>query len=153
MNSLSSVAEMKKTRSNAQRKVLRKRILVAEDEPGVREALVLLLSLDEHNVTEASNGKEALELFRTAQFDVVITDYAMPVMKGDELAANINQLKPAQPVIMISAHAQTLADSGNPLTGIRIVLSKPFMLADLREAIAYLLGDQADGDAPPFLPN
>jgi CheY-like chemotaxis protein len=125
---------------------------VAEDEPGVREALVLLLSLDGHNVTEATNGKEALEIFRTDQFDVVITDHAMPIMKGDELAANINQLKPTQPIIMISAHAQTLADSGNPLTGIRIVLSKPFMLADLRDAIATVLADQDEGDTD-FLPN
>jgi CheY-like chemotaxis protein len=144
---------MKNPRPGAPPKVLRKRILVAEDEPGVREALVLLLSLDGHNVTEATNGKEALEIFQTDRFDVVITDYAMPTMKGDELAANINQLKPTQPVIMISAHAQTLADSGNPLTGIKVVLAKPFMLADLREALANVLADQGEAGAAPFLPN
>lgn len=144
---------MKNPRPGAPPKVLRKRILVAEDEPGVREALVLLLSLDGHNVTEATNGKEALEIFQTDRFDVVITDYAMPTMKGDELAANINHLKPTQPVIMISAHAQTLADSGNPLTGIKVVLAKPFMLADLREALANVLADQGEAGAAPFLPN
>jgi CheY-like chemotaxis protein len=125
---------------------------VAEDEPGVREALVMLLSLDGHNVTEASNGKEALEIFQTDKFDVVITDHAMPIMKGDELALNINQLKPTQPIIMISAHAQTLQDSGNPLTGISVVLSKPFMLADLREAIFNVLAGQVE-DGTDFLPN
>ena len=144
---------MKKPRPGAPPRALRKRILVAEDEPGVREALVLLLSLDGHSVTEASNGKEALELFQAGRFDVVITDHAMPIMKGDELAANINQLNPTQPIIMISAHAQTLADSGNPLTGIKIVLGKPFMLADLREALANVLADHDEAGAAPFLPN
>src|SRR6266700_3626046 len=122
---------MKTTFPGTRPKVLRKRILVAEDEPGVREALVLLLSLDGHTVTEASDGKQALELFRQTRFDLVITDYVMPQMKGDELAANISRLAPAQPIIMISAHAQSLAESGRTLTGVGAVLGKPFMLADL----------------------
>ena len=130
---------MKKPLPGTQAKVLDKRILVAEDEPGVREALVLLLSLDGHTVTQAGDGKQALELFQRERFDVVITDYMMPEMKGDELAANIQLLMPAQPVIMISAHAQTLEESGNPLAGIGVVLGKPFMLADLRDAIAKVL--------------
>src|SRR5262245_45041292 len=98
---------MNKSLSTQLPKVLDKRILVAEDEPGVREALVLLLALDGHKVTQACNGKEALQLFREGRFDVVITDYMMPEMKGDELAENISRSNPDQPVIMISAHAQT----------------------------------------------
>jgi CheY-like chemotaxis protein len=134
-------------------KVLHKRILVAEDEPGVREALVLLLSLDEHLVTQATNGRQALELFKGGEFDLVITDYLMPYMKGDELAAHIHLIKPRQPVIVISAHAQTLADSGSPLVGISAVMGKPFMLADIRATIARLLGSQEDAAEADFLPN
>src|SRR6266480_1702768 len=130
---------MKTTFPGTRPKVIRKRILVAEDEPGVREALVLLLSLDGHTVTQASDGKQALELFREARFDLVITDYLMPQLKGDELAASINRLVPSQPVIMISAHAQSLAESGRPLIGVGAVLGKPFMLADLRDTIAKVL--------------
>ncbi len=130
---------MKNTSPGSRPKVLRKRILVAEDEPGVREALVLLLSLDGHTVTEASDGKQALELFRQNRFDLVITDYIMPQMKGDELAANIHRLVPSQPIIMISAHAQSLAESCRSLVGVGAVLGKPFMLADLRDTIAKVL--------------
>jgi CheY-like chemotaxis protein len=144
---------MKPTVSGTPPKIMRQRILVVEDEPGVREALVLLLSLDEHQVTQARDGRQALELFRGGRFDLVITDYLMPHMKGDELAAHIQLLRPAQPVIMISAHAQSLTESGNPLTGIAAVLGKPFMLADLRTAIAKVLcHHEGSGDAP-FLPN
>ena len=123
----------------SRKKIIRKRILLAEDEPGVREALALLLSLDEHTVIQATDGEEALQLFQAGQFDLVITDYLMPELKGDELAIAINRLAPAQPLIMISAHAQTLADSGNPLIGIDTVLGKPFKLEELRQAIAEVL--------------
>jgi len=123
----------------SRKKIIRKRILLAEDEPGVREALALLLSLDEHTVIQATDGEEALQLFQAGQFDLVITDYLMPEMKGDELAIAINRLAPAQPLIMISAHAQTLADSGNPLIGVDTVLGKPFKLEELRQAIAEVL--------------
>jgi len=144
---------MKKNLPGTRPKILGKRILVAEDEPGVREALVMLLSLDGHTVTQASDGRQALELFKRDRFDVVITDYLMPEMRGDDLAANIQLLMPAQPVIMISAHAQTLAESGNPLAGVAAVLGKPFMLADLRDAIAQVLSDHGDSEGEAFLPN
>jgi two-component system alkaline phosphatase synthesis response regulator PhoP len=144
---------MKKNLPGTRPKILGKRILVAEDEPGVREALVMLLSLDGHTVTQASDGRQALELFKRDRFDVVITDYMMPEMRGDALAANIQTLVPAQPVIMISAHAQTLEESGNPLAGVAAVLGKPFMLADLRDAISQVLSDQEDSEGEAFLPN
>src|SRR5437763_1248440 len=118
------VTSLKDNPTPTRPKVSHRNILVAEDEPGVREALILLLSLDGHTVTEAADGRQALELFRHGRFDLVITDYVMPQMKGDELAAHIHLLKPSQPVIMVSAHAQSLADAGRPLVGVDAVLGK-----------------------------
>jgi CheY-like chemotaxis protein len=113
-----------------------KRILLAEDQDSVREAIGLLLRLDEHTVVEATNGVEALEVFRKDQFDLVITDFEMPKMKGNELAARIKQRSPTQPILMITAYAEKLGNSGNPVDAI---LDKPFQLEDLRQAIARLL--------------
>ena len=115
---------------------LRKRILLVDDQQPVREAIRLLLGLDEHKVVEASSGAEALELFRRDCFDLVITDFEMPRMKGNELATRIKQLVPAQPIIMITAYAEQLGDSNNPVDAI---LTKPFQLDDLRQAMARLL--------------
>ena len=115
---------------------LRKRILLVDDQQPVREAIHLLLGLDEHKVVEASSGAEALELFRQDCFDLVITDFEMPRMKGNELATRIKQLVPAQPIIMITAYAEQLGDSNNPVDAI---LTKPFQLDDLRQAMARLL--------------
>ena len=64
---------------------------------------------------------------------------AMPMMKGDELAATIKARAPGQPVIMITAYAEMLQSSGNPLKGVDHMISKPFLLDDLRAAIAKVL--------------
>ncbi|SPE51848.1 Histidine kinase (fragment) [Verrucomicrobia bacterium] len=117
-------------------RILDKRILLADDEPGVREAISMLLTVDGHTVTGAANGREALHLFQAEHFDVVITDFAMPEMKGNELAAAIRRLAPTQPIIMITAYPNSLIGADNPVDQ---VLTKPFRLDDLRQAIAGVL--------------
>ncbi len=109
-----------------------KRILLADDEPGVREALQLLLSIDHHEVTLARNGEEALELFTPARFDLVITDLVMPGMEGDELAGHIRAKAPGQPIILATAHSEGAEHRRN----VDAVLGKPIGFADLRRVIA-----------------
>lgn len=113
-----------------------RRILVVDDEPLVCDAVKMMLDFDGHRVETASSGKEALAILDKGQFDLVITDFEMPVMKGDELAAAIKARWPNQPVVMITAYAEMLQASGNRLTGVDLVISKPFLLENLREAIA-----------------
>jgi len=119
-----------------QREIRRKRILLAEDQPEVREVIKMLLGLEEYIVTEAGNGREALELFTQGQFDLVITDYAMPMMKGDELARHLKRMAPSQPVLMITGSDGEL---GVTQALVDVVLNKPFSLAELRRAIGQLL--------------
>ncbi len=113
----------------------KRRILVVDDEPFVCDAVKMMLAFDGHVVETAGGGKEALEKLDQAKFDVVITDFAMPDMKGDELAAKIKARNPQQPIVLITAYAEMLKFSGNPLAGIDFVISKPFLLENLREAI------------------
>jgi CheY-like chemotaxis protein len=116
-----------------------KRILVVDDEPFVCDAVKMMLAFDGHDVQTANSAREALDVFEKNKFDLVITDFAMPVMKGDELAVAIKAKAPEQPVIMITAYAEMLESSGNPLNGVDRMISKPFLLDDLREAIAKVL--------------
>jgi CheY-like chemotaxis protein len=120
----------------AQARVYGKRILLAEDDPGARESINLLLRIDRHEVIEAANGREALALFTQDRFDLVIVDYAMPEMLGNELALNIKRLAPAQPILMVTAYFEKLVDSHIPVDAI---LSKPFGVDELRQAIAKLI--------------
>jgi len=112
-----------------------RRILVVDDEPFVCDAVKMMLAFDGHEVETASSGKEALQLLDKGKYDVIITDYAMPVMKGDELAVAIKANNPNQPVVMITAYAEMLKASNNPLRGVDFIISKPFLLENLREAI------------------
>ena len=116
-----------------------KRILVVDDEPCVREAFCMMLKFDGHSVTVANDGAEALDLFTKGKFDLVATDFEMPVMRGNELAVRIKQLAPSQPILMITAYQIALGDSDNPVDSI---LNKPFTLDNLREAIAKLLPNE-----------
>jgi CheY-like chemotaxis protein len=116
-----------------------RQILVVDDEPAVGDAIKMMLQFDGHAVQTANGSKEALSLLEKGKFDLIITDYSMPGMKGDELAAVIKKRLPHQPIIMITAYAEMLKSSSNPLPGVDFILSKPFSLEALREAIAGVL--------------
>ena len=118
-----------------------KRILVVDDEPFVCEAVKMMLTFDGHSVKTTNSAKEALTLLEAEKFDLVITDFAMPAMKGDELAAAIKARHPHQPVIMITAYAEMLQSSGNALPGVDCLIGKPFLLENLREAIAKVFAE------------
>jgi len=124
-----------------------RRILVVDDEPLVCDAVKLMLDFDGHDVETACNGAEALAKMEAGKFDLVITDYEMPGMKGDELASVIKARDTKQPVVLITAYAELLQSSGNPLTGVDWLISKPFLLENLRQAIAKVTSAAAKGPA------
>ena len=126
--------------------VPKKRILVVDDEPFVCDAVKMMLAFDGHDVVTANDAKEALEIFDKNKFDLVITDFAMPGMKGDELAAAIKARSPRQPVVMITAYAEMLQSSGKQLPGVDFLVSKPFLLEHLREAISTVLPEPGSDD-------
>jgi CheY-like chemotaxis protein len=125
-----------------------KRILLVEDERVMRETLRRLFAQDRHTVVEANNGAEALTLFHSSKFDLVVVDFEMPFVKGDELASRIRQVVPNQPILMISASPQR-PTRDNPVDQ---VLKKPFDCARFRETVSTLLsqpGDNSDSQSVP----
>jgi CheY-like chemotaxis protein len=114
-----------------------KRVLLVDDESGVRVAVKLLLeALFDYKITEASNGREAIRIFNQGRFDLVITDYSMPDMKGNQLAVEIRKVAPRQPILMITAFADQLRGAENPVDDI---LNKPFSARELTQAIDKVL--------------
>jgi signal transduction histidine kinase len=118
------------------------RILVVEDEPIVREVLSVYLVEDHHQITTAVNGRDGLEKFQAGQFDLVLTDRAMPEMNGDQLAAEIKKLKPNQPLILLTGFGDLMIGAGEQPDGVDFVVSKPFTLNTLRGAIANTMGKE-----------
>jgi DNA-binding NarL/FixJ family response regulator len=83
-------------------------ILLAEDHAIVRQGLCALLNMDGHFkiVGEARNGREAVEMARTLQPDVILMDIAMPLLNGLEATRQILAARPSAKVIVLSAHSE-----------------------------------------------
>ena len=108
-------------------------ILAVDDDPLVLLNTAAMLEDLGHTVLEATSGKDALEIIRRkGGIDLVITDQAMPLMTGSELAIAIRAEKPDLPIILATGYAELPpgADGGLPR------LSKPFRQHQLADAIA-----------------
>src|SRR6188474_38815 len=80
------------------------RILVADDEPGLREFVSDALALDDHEVVTAPDGKVAAKLLDERGFDLVITDLKMPGLDGMALLRKVRAEQPELEVIVMTAH-------------------------------------------------
>jgi CheY-like chemotaxis protein len=116
------------------------RIMVIEDDPDFREALISCLEHEQFDVVAATNGRAGLELLKWGVVPrVILLDLMMPVMDGWEFRRHQladTALAPI-PVIVMSAdpRARRLADCG----GVHAVLPKPVDFEDLRECLERLL--------------
>jgi CheY-like chemotaxis protein len=120
-------------------KATRYQILVVDDEPSVCKAIKMMLKYYGHEVQTAGNGVAALALYEIGQFDLIITDYLMPEMKGDQLVTQIRQCQPRQRIIMITAFADDFNGCKKSTGGVDLVLTKPFTLEELRTGIAKVM--------------
>ncbi len=116
---------------------------MVDDEPFVCDAIRMMLAFDGHQVETAGSAQEALQLFAPAKYDLVMTDYAMPEMKGDELADALKARAPQQPIVLITAYAEMLRCDDASLRHVDFVISKPFLLETLRAAIQKTTGGQS----------
>jgi two-component system response regulator FlrC len=125
-----------------------------DDEPTVCNAIKRLLEHAGHHVEAVDRGEVALEVLARRPFDLIITDFAMPGMKGDELVARIRKQWPTQRIIMATAFAQQYEVFGRPDGYVDAVLWKPFSLQDLHETIARVMESGDDGQTnalPPMV--
>ncbi len=115
-----------------------KRILLVDDEESVRLAIRLVLELDGHKVIDVSTGREALKALAGERFDLVITDYGMPNLRGDELARKIKKSAPRQRILMVSGRSPSLGSLGS----VDALISKPFAIRELRQIVAKLISNK-----------
>ena len=116
------------------------RILVVDDEPSLCQTLRLILTCAGYKVETAWSGKEALTILREERYDLVVTDFSMSGMKGDELAKTIRERWPNISVIMLTGSAEEIRASGIPLLGVDVLISKPFAMEEFRKTVSMVLG-------------
>ena len=123
-----------------------KSLLVVDDSATMRQLLCMTLTrvdgITQSNITEASDGKEALDKVKSGNFDLVLTDIRMPRMDGLEFIRSVrSELNDhALPIIIISTKG---ADEDVQLgmnLGASGYLSKPVSMARLREMVTTFLG-------------
>ena len=126
------------------------RVLLVEDDTGIRESVVECLATEGYSVDAVANGAEALAwLERQPRPDLVVLDLVMPVMNGAELLARLraNARTADLPVILMTA---AMPSSSLPFPPADAVLSKPFELDALLETVArHARRAPAAGAAPP----
>jgi signal transduction histidine kinase len=116
------------------------RVLVVDDEPVNRDVLQKYLSADGHKVVTATNAEQAIGCARTAVFDLLITDHAMPGMNGVQLAAVFRQMRSGHPVILVTGFTDSMEQTTKELEGVDLVLRKPGPRAELRRALTSVMG-------------
>lgn len=119
-------------------------VLLAEDEPKVRDVVARLLRGAGFRVTEADSGDAALAVFNqlAKRPDVLLTDVVMPgSLQGPTLARRLKELHPDLKIVFMSGYANEAAINGNGLRPDDVFLMKPIQRGALLEAIAKLARD------------
>lgn len=119
----------------------RERILFVDDEaPIARMASQILMRLG-YRVETRTSSVEALERFRSGpdDFDLIITDMTMPNMAGDRMAVEAMRIRPDIPVIICTGYSKKLSERASADIGIRAIVHKPVVRAELAEAVRRVL--------------
>jgi DNA-binding response OmpR family regulator len=128
----------------------RVRILVAEDEPGLADAVAEWLRADAHAVDVSYDGRGALERLRVNDYDVVVLDRNLPAVHGDDVCRHLVSDGVATRVLMLTAAAE-IDDRVRGLSlGADDYLTKPFAMAELGARV-HALGRRARPATPPIL--
>jgi CheY-like chemotaxis protein len=118
------------------------RILLVDDDQTVRALIGEMLGDLGHEVTDVDNGPAALaQLSNKTAFDLLLVDFAMPVMNGAEVAAEAMRLRPHLPVLFMTGYADTSVLNSWTQLGHR-TLNKPFGATDVDLAIRQTIGSR-----------
>lgn len=115
------------------------RVLVAEDNPAVREFIVRSLQSMGHKITPAVDGQQALDILAREKFDVLVTDIVMPHVDGIALALKAVRMFPDLRIVMISGYAQERMRAHNLDTLVHRIIAKPFSLEEICDAVKEAL--------------
>ncbi len=113
----------------------KERILVVDDEPILARMLMQMLTRLGYNVVFRTNGLEALEVFESQPFDLVITDMTMPHLTGADLAIELSKLRPGVRVILMTGFSEKIDAEKAKKLGIQGFIMKPIILKDLADLI------------------
>ncbi|ECP6446731.1 response regulator transcription factor [Campylobacter jejuni] len=121
-------------------------ILVVEDEIKTRESMINILSERFSKVIGAQNGDEGLKKFKKFKPDLVITDIAMPIMDGLDMAREIKEISDDVSIVVLSAYSEKERLLRSIDIGIDKYLIKPVDIEELFKVLDYLIGEKIEAN-------
>jgi CheY-like chemotaxis protein len=114
-------------------------ILVADDEEELLELIRFSLDASGYTVTTVKNGKMAVEAVQKKKFDLIVMDVMMPIMDGYHAAAEINLMRDAPPILLLTSRDFDQDQAAIKGSGVSAFLSKPFEVPELLQVVRDFL--------------
>jgi len=114
-------------------------VLLIDDDPRGRDVIAEYLRADGHSVAIASDGAVGFETFCNGDFDIVLTDWAMPGMNGDRLASAVKSHAPNTPVVLLTGFGSVMDPDLDTPKDVDVLLSKPVSVEKVRDALARVI--------------
>ena len=121
---------------------MKKRILLVDDDSGVRQMLMRLLTLEDYHVLPAANGEEALQICATNEVDLVLLDLNLPKQSGWDIFERLTTDNPLLPFIIITARPNQLFLALG--AGAGALLEKPLDFPELLRTMKSLLAESPE---------
>lgn len=122
----------------------RKKILVVDDEPSIREILAIQLSRMGYEVTIAADGEEGLEAYKKDKPDLILLDLMMPRLDGLTVCQNIRTLEKQSggrvPILFLTARDTRHDKTSAALSGGDDFVAKPVSMQELRDRVDAVIG-------------
>lgn len=127
-------------------------VLIVDDEKHIRLMLRTILESEGCKITEAANGREALDLIQRTKFDVMVLDLNMGVLDGMSVLQDLKDHPPRHPprVIVLTAYGSTAAAVRAVRLGALDFLEKPASPVEVRESVAAVLREPQPASEHPF---
>ncbi|CAG7649009.1 Sporulation initiation phosphotransferase F [Paenibacillus solanacearum] len=114
---------------------MKKKLLIVDDQNGIRILLMEVFSSEGYETYQASNGKLALEIVRNASPDLVLLDMKIPGMDGLDILKHIKSIDSSIKVIMMTAYGELDMIKEATDLGAIMHFTKPFDIDELRQAV------------------
>lgn len=121
-------------------------IILVVEEVKARESMINILSERFSKVIGAQNGDEGLKKFKKFKPDLVITDIAMPIMDGLDMAREIKEISDDVPIVVLSAYSEKERLLRSIDIGIDKYLIKPVDIEELFKVLDYLIGEKIEAN-------
>jgi len=112
-----------------------KKLLIVDDQHGIRILLTELFMSEGYTTYQASNGKLALEIVKRESPELVLLDMKIPGMDGLEILKHIKEINPSIKVIMMTAYGELDMIKETTMNGALMHFTKPFDIDELRNAV------------------